>query len=100
MSGPPSTLILFNDDGGAEGREVLYGTSDGKVGLIEMGAEEPAPKWEIPNEKRLAGVSCIENFDITNDGTKDLIIGREDGTVEIFSYDSMDAPFLKYTFVS
>ena len=99
MSGPPSTLALFNGDGGSGGSEILFGTSDGKIGLIEMGLEEPIPKWEIPNDKRLAGISCIDNFDITNDGVLDLIVGREDGIVEIYSYDSMDSPFLKYTYV-
>ena len=99
VSGPPSTLTLFNDDGGEEGRDILYGTSDGKIGLVEIGPEEPLPKWEIPNDKRLAGVSCMDNFDITNDGVLDLIAGREDGIIEIYSYDTIDAPYLKYTYV-
>jgi Bardet-Biedl syndrome 7 protein len=99
VSGPPSTLALFNDDGGSEGRDILYGTSDGKIGLIEIGPEEPLPKWEIPNDKRLAGVSCMDNFDITNDGVLDLIVGREDGIIEIYSYDTVDSPYLKHTYV-
>ena len=31
LPGPPSTLHLFYNDGGENGDEVLYGTSDGKV---------------------------------------------------------------------
>jgi Bardet-Biedl syndrome 7 protein len=99
VSGPPSTLSLFNEDGSNEGRNVLYGTSDGKVGLMEIGIEEPMPKWEIPNDKRLGGISCVDNFDITSDGIMDLIVGREDGNIEIYAYDSIDTPFLKYTHV-
>jgi Bardet-Biedl syndrome 7 protein len=100
VAGPPTTLALYNGNGGLTGREVLYGTSDGKIGLMEMGLEEPIPKWELPNEKRLAGVNCLDNFDITNDGVMDLLVGREDGMIEVYGYDSMDNPTLKYTFVS
>lgn len=100
VAGPPTTLSLHNQNGGFNGREMLYGTSDGKVGLIELGLEEPIPKWELPNDKRLSGVSCIESFDITNDGVMDLIVSRDDGLIEVYSYDSMDNPELKYTYVN
>jgi Bardet-Biedl syndrome 7 protein len=100
VAGPPKTMSLYNRDGGFTGREVLYGSSDGKCGLIELALEEPLPKWELANEKRLGGVSALDSFDVTNDGVLDLIVSREDGTIEIFVYDSMDQPFLKYTHVS
>lgn len=100
VAGPPTTLSLYNGNGGLTGREVLYGTSDGKIGLMEMGLEEPIPKWELPNEKRLAGVNCLDSFDITNDGVLDLLVGREDGMIEVYGYDSMDNPTIKYTYVS
>lgn len=99
VAGPPTTLSLFNRNGGANGREILYGTSDGKIGLMELSLDEPVPKWELPNEKKLSGISCLDSFDITNDGCMDLIVSREDGIVEVYSYDSMENPELKYTYV-
>ena len=36
FSGPPSCLALFYNDGGEDGDEVLYGTADGKVGLVQL----------------------------------------------------------------
>ena len=57
------------------------------------------PKWELANEKRLSGVTGIDSFDVTNDGIMDLIVSREDGIIEVYVYDSMDQPFLKYTHV-
>ena len=33
----PSTLQLFYNDGGEEGNQVLYGTNDGKFGLVQLG---------------------------------------------------------------
>ena len=100
VAGPPTTLSLMNNNGGESGREILLGTSDGKISLIELGLEEPQPKWEHLNEKRLSGVSGLDCYDITNDGIMDLLVSREDGTIEVYSYDTMDNPFLKYTYVS
>ena len=98
--GPPTTLSLFNNDGGESGKEVLYGTSDGKFGLVELGLDDAVPRWEHLNEKRHAGITSIDSFDITNDGILDLIISREDGSIEVYVYDSMDNPVLKYNYVS
>ena len=78
----------------------MYGTSDGKCGLIELSLEEPLPKWELVNEKRLGGITSLDSFDVTSDGIMDLVIAREDGVVEVYVYDSVDQPYLKYTYVS
>jgi hypothetical protein len=36
LPGPPTTLALFYNDGGENGDEILYGTEDGKVGLVQL----------------------------------------------------------------
>ena len=48
----------------------------------------------------LSGLLCIDNFDITSDGVLDLIVGRDDGLVEVYSYDEADEPIHRYTHVS
>lgn len=40
---------------GDSGEEVVYGTSDGKLGLIQITGAKPIPKWEIGNEKKRGG---------------------------------------------
>lgn len=55
VAGPPLVLALHNGSGGLSGEEVLYGTSDGKIGLIQLGRHSPNHKWEIPNDKRNGG---------------------------------------------
>ncbi|KAM5194420.1 BBSome complex member BBS7 [Mantella aurantiaca] len=96
VAGPPSVLALNGGDGGASGEELLYGTSDGKIGLIQIAKDSPVPKWEIFNEKKRGGILCIDNFDIMGDGVKDLLIGRDDGTVEIYGLDSSNEPVLRF----
>ncbi len=43
----------------------------------------------------------MDNYDITGDGVKDLIIGRHDGNIEVYAYDEGDEaePVLKYSHV-
>ncbi|VDI19216.1 Bardet-Biedl syndrome 7 protein [Mytilus galloprovincialis] len=81
---------------GEEGNEILYGTSDGRVGLVQIGRFAPSHRWELPNEKRNGGVLSLDNFDITADGVLDLIVGRDDGLVEIYSYDEAEEPVQRF----
>ena len=56
-------------------------------------------KWEIANPKHLSGISSIDFFDILADGIPDMIVAREDGTVEVYNFETTDEPILKYTYV-
>ena len=40
---------------GETGEEVLYGTQNGRVGLVQVGPEEPLYRWDLDNEKREGG---------------------------------------------
>ncbi|XP_053317390.1 Bardet-Biedl syndrome 7 protein [Spea bombifrons] len=96
VPGPPSVLTLNGGNGGDSGEEVLYGTSDGKLGLIQITRSSPVPKWEIFNEKKRGGILCLDNFDILGDGVKDLLVGRDDGSVEVYGLDSASEPVLRF----
>ncbi|XP_022787096.1 Bardet-Biedl syndrome 7 protein homolog isoform X2 [Stylophora pistillata] len=96
VAGPPLVLALLGGNGGLSGEEVLYGTSDGKVGLIQLGRHSPNHKWEIANDKRNGGVLALETFDITADGVPDVLIGRDDGLVEVYGFDEMDEPVHRF----
>ncbi|OWF52937.1 Bardet-Biedl syndrome 7 protein homolog isoform X2 [Mizuhopecten yessoensis] len=97
VPGPPTVLQLYGDGAGEDGNEILYGTSDGRVGLVQISRLCPSHKWELPNEKRNGGVMCMDNFDITADGVLDLLLGRDDGQVEVYSYDESEEPVHRYS---
>ena len=40
---------------GEDGEEVLYGTQNGRVGLVHVGPKEPLYRWDLDNEKREGG---------------------------------------------
>ncbi|XP_060035115.1 Bardet-Biedl syndrome 7 protein isoform X2 [Erinaceus europaeus] len=96
VPGPPTVLALHNGNGGDSGEDLLFGTSDGKLGLIQITASKPIHKWEIQNEKKRGGILCVDNFDIVGDGVKDLIVGRDDGMVEVYSFDHANEPVLRF----
>lgn len=41
----------------------------------------------------------MDHYDITSDGVMDLVVGRDDGTLEIFGFDEADEPFKRYQHV-
>ncbi|CAF1583092.1 unnamed protein product [Adineta ricciae] len=98
VPGIPTTLILSNKNGGPTKSEVVYGTSDGRLGQLEIGSISANSKWEIANPKHLSGISAIDFYDILADGVPDMIVAREDGTVEVYNFETTDEPVLKFTF--
>ncbi|XP_059121224.1 Bardet-Biedl syndrome 7 protein isoform X3 [Peromyscus eremicus] len=96
VPGPPTVLALHNGDGGDSGEGLLFGTSDGKLGLIQITTSKPIHKWEIRNDKKWGGILCIDSFDIMGDGVKDLLVGRDDGVVEVYSFENANEPVLRY----
>lgn len=57
-------------------------------------------RWERENVDSLGGVVSMDHYDITADGVMDLLIGRDDGTVEIFGFDESDEPVKRHQHVS
>ncbi|XP_029367907.1 BBSome complex member BBS7 isoform X1 [Echeneis naucrates] len=96
VPGPPSVLELYNKDGG---EEILYGTTDGKIGLVQIGESSAVTKWEIDNDKKKGGILCIDTYDIIGDGVNDILVGRDDGTVEVYGFDSSSEPALHFDHV-
>lgn len=46
------------------------------------------------------GILCIDTFDIVGDGVRDILVGRDDGTVEVYGLDSSNEPSLRFEHVS
>lgn len=45
-------------------------------------------------------MSCLSTFDLSGDGVEDIVVGRDDGVVEVYSMDDSNQPRLKFTHVS
>lgn len=44
-----------------------------------------------------AGVLCLSNYDVTGDGVVDLLVGRDDGQVEVYGYTDAGEPALRFS---
>ena len=55
---------------------MLYGTADGKVGVVRLGRAGPETGWLLESNTSQAGVDCMDNYDVTGDGVRDLILAR------------------------
>lgn len=84
---------------GEDGQEVLYGTQNGKMGLVKLTAAEPNYRWDMLNEKKYGGISCLATSDLSGDGLSDILVGRDDGVVEVYGFDDSNEPRLRFTHV-
>lgn len=46
------------------------------------------------------GILSLDSYDITADGISDVIVGRDDGTVEVYGFDEMETPVNRFKYVS
>ncbi|KAK4304694.1 hypothetical protein Pmani_023378 [Petrolisthes manimaculis] len=97
LPAPPTSLQLFYNDGGENGDQLLYGTSDGKIGLVQLGRGSAVHRWVSEGGSgtsgRVGGVTCMDHHDLTGDGVRELVVGREDGQLEVLAYeDGEEAP--------
>lgn len=51
---------------------------------------------------RRGGVTSMDHHDMTGDGIRDLIVGRDDGSLEVYSYEDGDEsePTMRFSMVS
>nr|XP_018917653.1 PREDICTED: Bardet-Biedl syndrome 7 protein homolog [Bemisia tabaci] len=99
LPSPPTVFHLFNNDGGPTKNLITVGFQDGQIALYQVPLGGPlVTKWILQNEKERGEVSCIHFYNITNEETPDLIVGRQDGSIEVYSIPEQDdlinlAPF-------
>ena len=75
--------------------EVIYGTETGTVGLLKLDSESVRRGWTIG--KRGGGVASIDaSLDLSKDGVPDVIVGRDNGSVEIYALDQDHQPVLSF----
>ena len=69
--------------------------------MVELTRQGPHTHWLLETDGSYGAIQCMDNYDITGDGVRDLIIGRHDGSVEVYSYEDSDEtePELKYSHV-
>lgn len=89
LEGIPTSLAIYNGDGGEMGNDILIGSSDGRLTLATLTPEDGHIRWSHDTEAS-AGVTCLDFYDLTGDGTKELLVGFDDGSVHVYALDLED----------
>eukprot|EP00117_Sycon_ciliatum_P030669 scpid31281/ scgid24128/ Bardet-Biedl syndrome 7 protein homolog; BBS2-like protein 1 len=68
-------------------QNILYGGQDGRFGMV--GTQRPVKhRFCVDNDKKKGSVDTIATFDLTGDGVQEIVVGRSDGSVEVFRLDT------------
>ena len=68
---------------------VIYGMENGGLTLVEAGSVGTNLQWALDDGVRKSKINCIRVFDVTRDGQFEIIVGRDDGRVEIYAADKL-----------
>ncbi|KAL1230706.1 Bardet-Biedl syndrome 7 protein [Trichinella spiralis] len=91
----PSTLLFHSNLASqADGIRVFYGTVNGRIGQLQIYKENVKILWELPSENGVSFINTMELCDVHNTGILNLIVGREDGLIEIYDILDNDKPML------
>merc|ERR1719502_2359929 len=77
-------------------KEILYGTENGQLGMLLMHEHFAQRQWVVPNPGRQGQINCISSIDVTKDDVADIIVGRDDGRVQVFSFDMAPTPGFQF----
>ena len=77
-------------------KEVLWGTEQGSCGQLFLDGEAVHRGWVLDAKRRGGGgggVSAIHGeVDITGDGVNEVIVGHDNGSLEVFAMDKNEEP--------
>ena len=102
-----SNGVGITEENYVSSNDVIFGTRRGNMGAISFNADNEAKKlWDVKGKRksnstnsspkgiRQAAITCIQEYDMTEDGRNDYIVGREDGSIQVYvKRDEDSKPF-------
>eukprot|EP01006_Ploeotia_vitrea_P030187 TRINITY_DN62654_c0_g1_i1.p1 TRINITY_DN62654_c0_g1~~TRINITY_DN62654_c0_g1_i1.p1 ORF type:complete len:784 (+),score=456.15 TRINITY_DN62654_c0_g1_i1:348-2354(+) len=84
----------FMDDSTAT--QLIYGTEDGLIGQLLVGRNSVQRGYAVQDPSRRGAITSMCSSDLTHDGIADLLVGRDDGSFEIYGFDMSPIPQVQY----
>lgn len=81
----PSVTAAPEAKAANEFRQIVYGTDNGVLGVLHMDQSSVRKALVIPNDQKKASITAIAATDVLQNGVPELVIGRDDGTLELMS---------------
>jgi Bardet-Biedl syndrome 7 protein len=86
-SGPVMALCSMHGEETKAQRTVsslLYGTNLGTISNVFISGRDSAPQWSLPDPSK-ASITALKAFDITQDGSLEVVVSRDDGRLDVYS---------------
>lgn len=82
--------------------QLLYGTVTGGIGLVTFNGDKLKTKWKVANHSAGApsAVNSIATYDINKDDHPEILVARDDGRVEVYSFDSSGDVFKQFEYAN
>ena len=74
-------------------RQLLYGTEGGTIGQLMVGSRTTERGWTLPSAAGVPIDMCT-GYDLTADGVPDIVVGRDNGAVEVYGFELGAEPTL------
>ncbi|XP_056636880.1 Bardet-Biedl syndrome 7 protein homolog [Diorhabda sublineata] len=94
----PTVLHIYQ---GKENAVVLFGTTDGRIGVLDVETLQGFQRWLMTNSENDSPVCAMDSYDLNGEGIKQLIIGRQDGSIEVYQVnveDPLEVPKIIYKY--
>lgn len=66
-------------------KSLVFGLSSGALGLAKVSSTGVFNiAWLLEDGKQRSPVTCLKIFDLNKDGVPEIIVGRDDGRIEVF----------------
>ncbi|KAK4887270.1 hypothetical protein RN001_003541 [Aquatica leii] len=83
----PTVLHIYQND---EGKFILFGTVDGRIGLLDVENKQSFSKWIVDDKNHSSSITCITSYSLVESEHKNLILGRQDGNIEVYAVNLSD----------
>jgi Bardet-Biedl syndrome 7 protein len=70
---------------------LFFGTSKGTLGYVRVvpnGSYEMM--WELEDSEKKSAINCIKLYDVNKDNFPEILIGRDDGRIEVYKFNTPD----------
>jgi Bardet-Biedl syndrome 7 protein len=89
-TGPVMSLCSMHGDESKIRREsasIIYGTNTGSIANVTLDGSRNLTAWTLHDEKK-ASITAMRAYDLTQDGSLEIVLSRDDGRVEIYAQDA------------
>ncbi|XP_071442131.1 BBSome complex member BBS7-like isoform X2 [Hetaerina americana] len=108
------TVLHVSQLGVDQDPHLFFGTDDGRVGrmnlqrYMQMSTDELSDEmsnspheWLLKDvgKQRKGGILCMDTYDLTGDGVQDLLVGCQDGSIEVYSMEEGEECHRRFSYM-